>query len=408
MRSFDEEIPSNIGQQVLIDEITRTKLMTYLPRLRSEEISNTWKFLVASEYLSRYSLVLPIKQNLTSEVLKTLLIEVKFFLGQSTAGNSEMIMSMDGCSVHTALLNDDTLKSMKIKIQIRPRESTSKNHLAVLDGRIAKMSKILHQHMSKKECTQQSVAKLTTRDYNNLANAEFGVRPADIFFNRDVVTQKPLNITLKDLIERRKKINAQSRASCDKKNQQTQYRKPLNLVPWREGLKYNNEQEMPIKIGDKVILCESFDKNKEAPIYEVVANKDFPTGVDFDEKKLLSKKVGKNLRKFYIWRFDCISAVIEGKKARTEVVNALKEFNWLDGANTNVDNDEIVSEEDKNSWQNLEESSEDTENPDRDLGSFDSNWSDHSWSEDEISENINEVTDLRLNYSDFEISSEDE
>lgn len=393
MRSFDDEIPNTIGQTVLVDEITRTKLMNYLPRLRSEGVTSTWKFLVATEYLSRYSLILPIKHNLTSEVLKSLLIEVKFFLGQSTAGDSEMVMSMDGCSVHTALLNDETLKSMKIKIKIRPRESTSKNHLAVIDGRISKMSKILHQHMSVKECTQSSVAKLTTRDYNNLPNAEFGVRPADLFFNRDVVTQNPLKITLKDLIDRRKKINAQSRASCEKRNKLTQYREPMNIIPWKKGLKYNDERNMPIKLGDKIILCEPFDKNKEAPIYEVVSNEEFPTGVDFEEKKVLTKKVGKNLRKFYIWRFDCISTIIEGKKSPREILNSLECFNWLNGTGELIEikkaqessSEDEVSGEIHNIKLNQEFSS----------------------SEDEPS--YSETNPNRkLRYSDFEITSEDE
>ena len=328
VRNFDSEIPTQIGSQVLIDEITRTKSTRTNPRLRSTEVSKTWKFLVASESLTRYSLILPIPNNLTSNVLKSLLFQVKFFLGQGTSGNSDMIISMDNCSIHQALVDDETLKENKIKISIRPRESTSKNHLAMLDGRISKMSRILYQHMLPIEASKESVARLTTRDYNQLPNREFGVRPADLFFNRDIVTQQPLNITLKDLVERRKILNRASRNSLTKKLENSQHRNPLSFIPWTEGASYTKGASTPLKIGDTIILDEPFDKSKSPPIFEICAGPLFPTGIDFDDKKVHTRKVGKNFRKFYVWRFDNISHVIPGRKTQKDVDKVLRAFSW--------------------------------------------------------------------------------
>ena len=328
IRNFDTEIPTQIGAQVLIDEITRTKSTRTNPRLRSAEISKTWKFLVASESLTRYSLVLPIPNNLTSSVLKSLLFQVKFFLGQGTSGDSDMIISMDNCSIHQALVDDPVLTENKIKISIRPRESTSKNHLAMLDGRISKMSRILYQHMLPVEATKESVARLTTRDYNQLPNREFGVRPADLFFNRDIVTQKPLNVSLSDLVERRKILNKASRDSLAKKQANEQHRNPLKFVPWTEGASYTKGPTTPLKIGDTIILDQPFDKSKSPPIFEICAGPLFPVGIDFDDQKVHTRKVGKNFRKFYVWRFDAISHVIPGRKGKKDIEKVLKAFSW--------------------------------------------------------------------------------
>ena len=141
----------------------------------------------------------------------------------------------------------------------------------------------------------------------------------------------------------------------------------------------------------------------------MVANKDFPSGIDFDEKKLLTKKVGRNLRKFYIWRFDCISTVIQGKTSSKEINEALEKFNWINGERLDeIKGYDLESEEEIVQEMSAAESSEDTENPDRDFYGFDSSWYDNSSSEDEDSENTDELRYSNLRYSDFEISSEDE
>ena len=137
----------------------------------------------------------------------------------------------------------------------------------------------------------------------------------------------------------------------------------------------------------------------------MVANKEFPTGIDFEEKKLVTKKVGKNLRKLYIWRFDTITAVIEGKTTQKDILNSLREFNWLNGTNNKIL--DLVSKERATESTSID-LSEDTDNPDREFESFDSSRDDYSSSEDENSEILNEFGPQKLRYSDIEITSEDE
>ena len=330
MRSFDDEIPSKIGEAILVDEITRTKFTNSNRReTRASDPGKTWRFVIASESLTRYSMVIPYRGNLTAEALKPILIDIRFFLGQGLASDSKMIISMDGCSVHKCLEDDATLKGLNIKVDIRPRHSTSKNHLAMLDGRIAKISKYLNHEMSVDTATPNVVARLAAWKYNNTPNKEFGIRPVELFVGRDVVTQESISVKVSDLVERRKKINESARLSAEKKLENSRHIKPFKFVPWKKGLTYDDENKMPLKIGDKIFLDFQYNKNEGPPIYVIKANKDFPTGIDFEENLVNTVKGDKRFKKFYVWRMDCINKVIPGSDSDLEIETQLSKFNWL-------------------------------------------------------------------------------
>ena len=203
----------------------------------------------------------------------------------------------------------------------------------MLDGRIAKISKYLNQEMLVESATQEGVAKLAAWKYNHTPNKEFGVRPVELFLGRDSVTQEPIRISVKDLVERRKKINEAARKSADKKAGNSRHKLPINFVPWTPGAKYDDERCMPLKVGDRIVLDQSFKKNEQPPVYVVTANADFPSGVDFDDKLINTKKFGRGFKKFYIWRFDAVSKVLEGKSDNKESENCLRDLNWSDGTN---------------------------------------------------------------------------
>ena len=337
MRSFEEDLPSKISEHILIDEITRTKFVTHAQReTRQSDPGKTWKFVVASESLTRYAMLIPYKGNLTADALKPILIEIREFLGQGLSSDSKMIVSMDGCSVHKSLEDDPTLKDLNIKVEIRPRQSTSKNHLAMLDGRIAKISKYLNQEMQVESATPLVVARLAARKYNYTPNREFGIRPVELFIGRDCITQEPINIKISELIERRKKINEASRIATEKKQQQGRYIKPINFIPWSKGTDYGDVNNMPLKIGDKIFVDYEFNKNESPPVYIVTANKDFPTGIDFEDKLINTVKLDKRFKKFYVWRMDCVNKVIPGEKSVLEVDTALAMFNWSKPENNEV------------------------------------------------------------------------
>lgn len=329
IRNFDDEIPTKIGHHILVDEITRQRL-TRSGRTRAETLDNSamWKFIFASDSLSRYSILLPYKGILTSEVFKGFLIRIRYFLGQGMETPSEMMISMDGCSIHQSLVNDDSLKQIGVHVKIRPRTSTSKNRLALLDGRIAKISKILNQEMAVETATKESVARITTHRYNNLPNKELGVRPSELFLGRDAITGEAIKISVKELIERRKKLNKASRTSLAKKRESNKHMKPLNLVPWNQHGNYEGEDPVPIKLGDQVFLDFEFDKNSPPPIFIISANKEFPTGIDFELKMVNTVKKGVRVYKNYPWRFDCIVDVVPCKPNEKELANCLQQFGW--------------------------------------------------------------------------------
>ena len=58
--------------------------------------------------------------------------------------------------------------------------------------------------------------------------------------------------------------------------------------------------------------------------------------------KIHTRKVGKSFRKFYIWRFDCVSSVIPGPKAnhRQVVAENLNKFSWS-GNQVKIDHDKL-------------------------------------------------------------------
>ena len=330
MRSFEEDIPSKISEHILIDEITRTRFVNNAQReTRQSDPGRTWKFVVASESLTRYAMLVPYRGNLTSDALKPILIDIREFLGQGLSSDSKMIISMDGCSIHKSLEDDKTLKDLNIKVEIRPRQSTSKNHLAMLDGRIAKISKYLNHEMQVETATPSVVARLAARKYNYTPNKEFGIRPVELFIGRDSITQERINIKISDLVERRKKINEASRAAAEKKVKNSRHMKPINFIPWEKGAEYKNNDEMPLKIGDKIFVDYEFNKNEAPPVFVITANKDFPSGIDFEDKLVNTVKLDKRFKKFYVWRMDCITKVIPGDKSTLEMDTALAMFNWV-------------------------------------------------------------------------------
>ena len=73
-KNFDAEVPHRIGERILIDEITRTKesyLVDRVTRAKMKDLTSTWKFLFATDSLSRYSILLPIQsKSITSDKLK--------------------------------------------------------------------------------------------------------------------------------------------------------------------------------------------------------------------------------------------------------------------------------------------------------------------------------------------------
>ena len=79
---------------------------------------------------------------------------------------------------------------------------------------------------------------------------------------------------------------------------------------------------------DQVFLDFDYNKIAPPPIFIVAANKDFPTGIDFELKMVNTVKKGVRSYKNYAWRFDCITEVVPCKPNEKEIAECLQKFGW--------------------------------------------------------------------------------
>ena len=315
-KNFDAEVPHRIGERILIDEITRTKesyLVDRVTRAKMKDLTSTWKFLFATDSLSRYSILLPIQsKSITSDKLKDLILKAKDFICQGQLGDTNVtILHMDNWSVHQGLIDDETLKSAKINLEIKQRTSCSKNYLALIDGRIQKISPILNKEMSIASATKEGVARNTTIRYNSTRGPE-GLSPGEIFTGRDGLTGGSISIDIKSLRQKiieKRAATRESKYKSDKKGRKP----PIRFVPWREGMAYTDRENMPIKIGDKILLDRPYDKNNLRPFYKICSSVKYPLGIDFDEKICSTVHEGTNEKTVFYWQLDWISKIVEGE-----------------------------------------------------------------------------------------------
>ena len=130
----------------------------------------------------------------------------------------------------------------------------------------------------------------------------------------------------------------------------------MNLVPWNSLGNYEGENPIPIKIGDQVFLDFDFDKNAPPPIFIVTANKDFPTGVDFELKMVNTVKKGVRSYKNYAWRFDCITEVVPSGPNEKEIAENLQKFGWSETGAGDIPDSAVLSYDDDFGTLTLEDS----------------------------------------------------
>jgi len=241
-----------------------------------------------------------------------MLIDMKYKLAPACVETIEITVHMDGCSAHVSLVEDASLKHQKICCYIKNKTSGSKNYLSLIDSRIAKVSKILNQEMQSDHITKKEVARNTAYRYNNIPGTE-GLRPSELYFGRNAITGKNINVDINKLRTAIVLFRKATRESKEKINKNCRHRQPKVFVPYKPGMEYGKSDVSPIKVGDQLLIDRGgFDKNDLSPWFEVVTNENYPTGLNFDEKLVLTKKVGRN-SKFKVWQMDWILEVVPGE-----------------------------------------------------------------------------------------------
>ena len=302
------DIPDRIGKSVLIDE-----MHFYKASDRSGQHSQKYRFLFATESLTRFSKLYPVIADLTSSKLIKILKQIKADFGQRTLDHMDLIIRADQHQVHKSVQSDPILKDLKIKIEIHPKTSLSKNHIPELDGRGNSIARIIRDELSKTGKSREEIAWAAERRYNNL-RGDTHFSPLELWTGCRQITGVPFKINLQQLINRIKQCRTAARAVKDRQAAGNRHRLPIQFIPFTGKESYEkNSVVSPLKLGDWVLLDKPFDKNDHNPYYKIVSNDSFPTGIDWEHKLILTEKIGlKKQLQTYCWHFDAISGVLDG------------------------------------------------------------------------------------------------
>jgi hypothetical protein len=81
---------------------------------------------------------------------------------------------------------------------------------------------------------------------------------------------------------------------------------------------YGGALVSPIKLHDFVLIEGNFDKNRQHPWFQIVESEKFPTGIDWDNGMISTKRMGIKRESRYNWHFKSIKAIIDGRTNKAE------------------------------------------------------------------------------------------
>ena len=222
---------------------------------------------------------------------------------------------MDSARVNTPLEKDVELQQLKITANCMSAHSRSKNNLAILDTRVAKLTKFLVLALNEHK-DPHVIAEKVSVEHNKLRGSH-GFSPAELLSGKDQFSGEDLQINWSMLVKMRRAARELSRRANEKMMKQGKFRIPMKLVPFEEGCSYGDAAISPIKLNDIVLISGIFEKNNSRPFYKVIASTEIPEGVDFENQlvhtvKMDLKKHGKGSER--TWSFNCIRCVIDGDK----------------------------------------------------------------------------------------------
>ena len=201
------------------------------------------------------------------------------------------------------------------KICLIEKHTGSKNRLAPLDGRIAIFSKFLNLELSRADISKEIAVEEATKKYNYTIGGE-GLRPTELFHGR-YVHGKPFLVDVDKLRVSTLLLRRCVQKSVEKKRFETRKSRPIQFSPFSEGMTYKDRKNMPIKMGDIILVDEGgFDKENYRPLYRIIASNEIPSGIDWDTGLVSAKKLdlrNKKLGKTFIWQMEWISQIIDGR-----------------------------------------------------------------------------------------------
>ena len=313
------EIPKTIGSVLIMDEFTRLN--------RKKE---TWKFVLVTDSLSRYSMIYDYGGHMNSSKFKEILKKIERDFMWALGETCEVDVICDELSVHASAVGTCNIQGLKIKC--KESTSMSKNHLPDLDGRLAKISRIMRAELSDPKISRSEVAVRTTKKYNSTVGSE-KFTPFELWRSR----RQPSNINfkvnaevLRENIARARKLNRESR---DRMKGETTRRQFVPYEPFVTD--YGNKLVTPLKKGDIIVPLGQFNKNDSNPLYQICAHPVFESGIDFDNQVIFTRKIGVQERSNNIhpFAFVAIHKVIDGASDESRLFlaenGAISRHRWL-------------------------------------------------------------------------------
>jgi hypothetical protein len=285
MKNFDEETLNveRIGMQILGDEIYRTLPSLMLPTINTRNKvveSKSVKIFFASEFLTRFAVSVLIQNNLNSEKLKEILYEVKNKLAATEPDDAYMTVRMDSVSSHAALVDNLDISNWGIKICLLEKNTGSKNRLAPLDGRIAIFSQHLNLELSRQGISKEVAVAEATKKYNFTIGGE-GLRPTELFHGR-YVHGKPFLVNIENLQKASILLRRCVQKSIELKRGKKRRIRLMHFIPFSEQMKYTDRNNMPLKLGDIIMIDEGgFQKENYRPMYKIASTTEIRSGIDW-------------------------------------------------------------------------------------------------------------------------------
>ncbi|CBY22343.1 unnamed protein product [Oikopleura dioica] len=312
LKEYKDLSPTKVGEVVSWDQLTRKSELNKNKQLR---------YWIIIDHLTAYCKLYPVEGTSTAENNKIALLRAIREIADESVANVKVIT--DGAKCNESLVKDKELENNNITVIITNAATRSKNNLAILDTRLAKMTKYITMALND---TQDPwlIAQKVEMAHNRLKGTH-GYSPNELRSGTCQNTGKSLDINWEKLRTYIRKARKMSRKANDKMARKKLVRDPMQFVPFdQDDVKasmYGGKLCSPLKLGDIIILSGAFDKNNARPFWQIVQSEEIPTGIDFDNRivstvKMDLRKVQKSSRK--IWSFDAIKAVSDGRQDLSE------------------------------------------------------------------------------------------
>lgn len=320
-KSYDDCNPELIGQVLFADTITRNAHSSY--------DESTYKFWVISCALSGYTRLYHVRTEKNNSASGSdVLLQALSDFDRGIRSQYRIKIFMDGWSVNKAIKSRQFWDKLNVEFVLPAPKSNSKNALAPLDSRIQKISPILQQEIW--NGVEPKIIALRVSDRVNQTKGAHGYSGYEIWHNRTQFSNEGLNVDLKSVRKFVENARKRTRQAQLRNELEGRVRLPYIFRPYKQGDKYGNELETPIKEGDYILIEGRYCKNQVHPWFKICKTEEIPTAIDWDHSQVGTIRMGLKNKKYYTWAMRSIKAIINGDSVNSsdmsEYIKAMRIF----------------------------------------------------------------------------------